>query len=66
MNFPELADLMLSFGAYTAMSLDGGGSSMMVIEGRDGSPRVLNTLIDEGIPGRERAVAKHLGIFIRK
>lgn len=66
MNFPELADLMLSHGAYTAMSLDGGGSSTMVIEGVDGQPRVLNTLIDEGIPGRERAVANHLGIFIRK
>ena len=66
MNFPELADLMLSFGAYTAMSLDGGGSATMVIEGRDGAPRVLNTLIDEGVPGRERAVANHLGIFIRR
>ena len=66
MNFPELADLMLSFGAYTAMSLDGGGSSTMVIEGRDGVPRILNTLIDEGVPGRERAVANHLGIFIRR
>jgi hypothetical protein len=27
---------------------------------------VLNTLIDEGVPGRERAVANHLGIFIRR
>jgi len=66
MNFPELVDLMLSFGACTAMSLDGGGSSTMVIEGRDGASRVLNTLIDEGVPGRERAVANHLGIFIRR
>jgi len=66
MNFPELADLMLSFGAYTAMSLDGGGSSTMVIEGLDGEPRVLNTLIDEGVPGCERAVANHLGVFIKK
>lgn len=65
MSFPELADLLLSFGAYTAMSLDGGGSSTMVIQGRDGNPRVLNTLIDEGVPGRERAVANHLGIFIK-
>jgi len=66
MSFPELADLMLLYGAYTAMSLDGGGSSTMVIEGRDGTPRVLSTLIDEGVPGRERAVANHLGIFIKK
>jgi uncharacterized protein YgiM (DUF1202 family) len=66
MSFPELADLMISFGAYTAMSLDGGGSSTMVVEGRDGRPSVVNTLIDEGVPGRERAVANHLGIFIKK
>jgi hypothetical protein len=26
----------------------------------------VNTLIDEGVPGRERAVANHLGIFIKK
>jgi GH25 family lysozyme M1 (1,4-beta-N-acetylmuramidase)/SH3-like domain-containing protein len=65
-SFSELADILLSQGAYTAMSLDGGGSSTMVIEGFDGRPRVLNTLIDEGIPGRERAVANHLGLFLKK
>lgn len=64
-NFPELADILLSFGAYTGISLDGGGSSTMVIEGIDGSPRILNTLIDEGVPGRERAVANHLGITFK-
>ena len=65
-NFPELADLLLSYGAYTAMSLDGGGSSTLAIEGQDGRPRVLNKLIDENVPGRERAVGNHLGIFIKK
>ena len=29
----ELADLMLSFGAYHAMNLDGGGSTQMVVNG---------------------------------
>ena len=29
----ELADLMLSFGAYQAMNFDGGGSTQMVING---------------------------------
>ncbi len=65
-NFDELADILLSNGAYTAMSLDGGGSSTMAIEGFDGMPRVLNTLIDENVPGRERAVANHLGISFKK
>jgi len=65
-NFDELADILLSLGAYTAMSLDGGGSSALVVEGVNGQPHVLNTLIDENIPGQERSVANHLGIFIKK
>jgi hypothetical protein len=62
----ELADLMISLGAQYAMNLDGGGSSTMVVEGRDGQPRVLNSPIDNYIPGRERPVANHLGIFVNK
>ncbi len=45
------------------MNLDGGGSSTMVVAGRDGQSRVLNSPIDNYIPGRERPVANHLGIF---
>ncbi len=59
----ELAELLLSLGAYNAMNLDGGGSSTMVIRGRDGQPRVLNSPIDQYIPGRERVVCNHLGIY---
>jgi exopolysaccharide biosynthesis protein len=66
LSFDELADLLLSFGAYTATSFDGGGSSTMVIEGFDGQPRIVNTVIDDNIPGRERAVANHLGIGFKK
>ena len=62
----ELAEMLLSYGAYAGLAFDGGGSSTMAIEGVDGLPRVLNTLIDEGIPGRERAVANHLGIAFKK
>jgi GH25 family lysozyme M1 (1,4-beta-N-acetylmuramidase)/uncharacterized protein YraI len=62
----ELADMLISYGAHTAIAFDGGGSSTMAIEGIDGLPRVLNTLIDEGIPGKERAVANHLGIALKK
>lgn len=65
-TFAELADMLIAYGAYTAMSFDGGGSSTMVIEGVDGRPRVLNTLIDENVPGKERAVANHLGIALKK
>jgi hypothetical protein len=62
----ELAELMQSLGAQYAMNLDGGGSSTLVIEGADGQPRVLNSPIDNYIPGRERPVANHLGISVRR
>jgi hypothetical protein len=61
----ELADLFVSLGAQYAMSLDGGGSSTLVVEGSNGEPRVLNSPIDNYIPGRERPVANHLGISVR-
>jgi hypothetical protein len=48
------------------MSLDGGGSSTLVIEGEDGLPEILNSPIDSYIPGRERPVANHLGITVKK
>ncbi len=65
-TFSELAKVMIDLGAYTAMNLDGGGSSTMVIEDADGVPRILNSPIDSYIPGRERPVANHLGIYLRK
>ncbi len=61
----QLANLMIDYGVYTAMNLDGGGSSTLVIEGVFGS-RVLNSPIDSHIPGRERPVANHLGVFVEQ
>lgn len=63
-TFVELADLMIEVGAHIAMSLDGGGSSTLVIQGDDGLPQILNSPIDNYIPGRERPVGNHLGIYI--
>jgi hypothetical protein len=63
-TFTQLAQLMIDQGAYIAMSLDGGGSSTLVVEGEDGEPVILNSPIDNYIPGRERPVANHLGVFI--
>jgi hypothetical protein len=63
-TYVELANLLKDFGAFSAMALDGGGSSAMVIEGENGEPMVLNSPIDNYIPGRERPVANHLGIFL--
>ena len=60
----QLADLMIEYGVYTAMNMDGGGSSTLVIEDENGKARVLNSPIDSHIPGRERPVANHLGVFV--
>jgi hypothetical protein len=65
-TFIQLAQLMIDQGAYVAMSLDGGGSSTLVIEGENGDPVVLNSPIDNYIPGRERPVANHLGVYINQ
>jgi hypothetical protein len=58
----ELADILITHGGFTGMNLDGGGSSTLVIE-KNGKPTVLNSPIDNQIPGRERPVGNHLGIF---
>lgn len=64
-TFLELANMLIKFGGvYTAMNLDGGGSSAMVIE-NNGVADLLNSPIEGGIPGKERRVANHLGIEIR-
>jgi exopolysaccharide biosynthesis protein len=62
----ELAEILADLGAQYAMNLDGGGSSTMVIAGEDGMPILLNSPIDNYIPGRERPVANHIGIFIKE
>jgi len=62
----ELAAILLEYGAHNAMNMDGGGSSTLVMEGENGQPVLLNSPIDGNVPGRERPVANHLGIFARK
>jgi hypothetical protein len=64
-TFAELAELLKDVGAFYAMSLDGGGSSTMVIEGANGKPVVLNSPIDGYIPMRERPVGNHFGVYIK-
>lgn len=63
-TFDELADILIAHGAHFGMSLDGGGSSTMVIENEYGDPFILNSPIDQYVPGRERTVGNHIGIFL--
>lgn len=62
LSLSELAALLVELGIHDAIELDGGGSAVLVAEGDDGQPTVLNSPIHERIPGRERPVANHLGI----
>jgi len=64
-TFVELAELLIDQGAAAGMSLDGGGSSTLVIEGEDGQPLIMNSPVDSYIPGRERPVGNHLGIYVK-
>jgi GH25 family lysozyme M1 (1,4-beta-N-acetylmuramidase)/uncharacterized protein YraI len=61
----ELGSLLISYGVYTGVNMDGGGSSAMVIKGIDGEARILNSPIDQNIPGKERSVANHLGLIVK-
>ncbi len=58
-NLPELADLLRGLGAWDALNLDGGGSSVMV--GPEG--RLLSRPIQQRVPGKERIVANHIGLY---
>jgi hypothetical protein len=57
----ELSRLLRDLGAVDAINLDGGGSATLVVADQ-GRPRVLNSPIHTGVPGRERPSANHLGV----
>ncbi len=59
MTESELAQLMLSLGAYDAMNLDGGGSTQMAIRPLGDSQAKLQN----EVPGFERNVANGIGVF---
>ncbi|MGQ9592824.1 MAG: phosphodiester glycosidase family protein, partial [Planctomycetota bacterium] len=59
----ETADWLLRLGAFQGLNLDGGGSTAIAAEGRDGAPVLLNRPVHGGVPGRERVSANHLGVF---
>lgn len=59
MTLPEAANLLLEFGAYNGVNLDGGGSTTMVLRPPGGSPTLINLTT-----GSQRAVACHLGFRV--
>ena len=61
----ETAQWLLRLGAWSALNLDGGGSTSMVVADETGKARLLNRPIHNNIPGLERVNANHLGIYAR-
>ncbi len=61
MTLPELAAVMVQLGCASALNLDGGGSSAIVLEDpKTGEQRIVNASA-----GRERPVANVLGVDVR-
>lgn len=59
----ELAEIIIAYNGHDGMNLDGGGSTTLAMEGKNGRAALLNSPIHQRIPGRQRPVANHLGIF---
>ncbi|MDD5110448.1 MAG: phosphodiester glycosidase family protein, partial [Patescibacteria group bacterium] len=58
----EMGDLLLEFGAYNAVELDGGGSTTLVFS--DPSPRVVNVPVGmNDVPGTLRPNGNNFGIY---
>ena len=61
----ETAKWIRQIGAYTALNLDGGGSTSLVIDDGQGGATILNRPIHNNIPGVERVNGNHLGVFAK-
>ena len=60
----ELAQILRDAGAHTAINLDGGGSSTLVMDD-NGAPNILNSPIQSRLPARERPIANHIGVYAK-
>jgi len=57
------SDILIQYGAWTALNMDGGGSSALVMESENSLPAQLSVPIHNHIPYRERPIANHLGVY---
>ena len=62
LSLNELGKFFISIGAYSAINLDGGGSSTLVTE-KAGKASLLNAPLNTKILLNERPVANHLGVY---
>lgn len=61
----EVGAWLKALGCAEGINLDGGGTTTLVVEGPDGSPKVLNRPIHANKAGTERVSASHLGLYAR-
>jgi exopolysaccharide biosynthesis protein len=59
----ELVEIVIGYGADSALNLDGGGSSTLVMASQTGEPIFLNSPSHAKMPGLERLIANHLGVY---
>lgn len=64
-NYYETAAWLLLLGAYDGINLDGGGSTLLVMEDSTGVPVRLSKSNAVADSGRERTVGSHLGVYAR-
>jgi len=62
----ETALLLLSLGSRDGLNFDGGGSSALALRGRNGKVMVVNTPVQKGVAGVERAVAGCMGVRVEE
>jgi hypothetical protein len=64
-NFYDCGVWMKALGAYDAINVDGGGSTMLVIEDSIGVPLRINRSSAVADSGNERTVGGHFGIYAK-
>ena len=64
-NFDECARWLLLLGAYDGINVDGGGSTLLVMEDSTGFPVRLSKSNAVADSGRERTVGGHFGIYAK-
>jgi len=60
----KAAEILAELGVDTALNLDGGGSTTLVMM-HQGQPKVINAPIHTKVPMQERVVANHIGFFAK-
>ena len=59
----DFTALLVRHGVHNAIELDAGGSSSLVLQIPGGGSKLMNVPVQAGVPGFERPVGNHLGLF---